>query len=197
MPKENEFSGHESLELITSMINKAKGDYQDTGVSALFWGVIISFCGLVTFFNYYLHWKGLQFIWVLTFFAVIPQIMITVKEQKNRKHKSYMEDLMNGIWISYAIAIFVLSYITGLAEFPHQPSIYMILYGIPTFANGFARSFKPMIYGAIACWVFAILGMYIQWPYDMLLIVASAQLAWFIPGLILRRRYLKAKQQHV
>jgi hypothetical protein len=31
----------------------------------------------------------------------------------------------------------------------------------------------------------------------MLLIVASAQLAWFIPGLILRRRYLKAKLQHV
>jgi len=23
------------------------------------------------------------------------------------------------------------------------------------------------------------------------------QLAWFIPGLILRKRYLKAKQQHV
>jgi hypothetical protein len=45
--------------------------------------------------------------------------------------------------------------------------------------------------------VFAIACMYTPFPYSILYSAAAAQLAWFIPGLILRRRYLKAKRGNV
>jgi hypothetical protein len=197
MNEEQQLSEQESLELITKMINKAKCDYKETGVAALMWGIVITFCSLVSYINYYEKWQWAQYIWFLTFIAVIPQIIISVRENKRKKYKTYNDDAMGGIWISFGISIFLLSFFLSLYDVPSGYSLFLILYGIPTFATGFARRFTPMIIGGITCWAFAIISMYIKFPYAMLLTAAAALIAWFIPGIILRRRYLKAKESNV
>src|SRR6266853_5553629 len=95
----------ESLEIIARMINKAKCDYRETGIGALMWGSLITFCSLVTFANYYLHWRWANYVWFLTFIAVIPQIIISVRESKRKKYKTYSDDAMGGIWISFGIGL--------------------------------------------------------------------------------------------
>ena len=194
MATETQFSERQGLELITSMINKAKNDYVETGISALMWGSIVTFCGIVSFINYYLQWQWAKYIWFLAIIAVIPQIIISVREKRKRKYKTYSEDAMGGIWISFGVAMFLLIYFVNSFKVEHSEPLFLIIYGFPTFATGYARSFKPMIIGGIACWMFAIICMYIEFPYTMLLEAGAAQLAWFIPGLILRRRYRRARQ---
>lgn len=76
-------------------------------------------------------------------------------------------------------------------------AIYLTLFGIPTFATGYGRRFMPMIIGGLACWVFAILALFIHYPNALFLMAAGALPAWFIPGLLLRRCYLKVRKQHV
>lgn len=197
------FSEEESLQLITQMINKAKNDFIETGISALMWGSIVTVCALLQFaaFFYNLPWSG--WVWLLTFFAVIPQIIISVREAKKKKFKTYHDDSMGGIWIAFGISMFLFNFYLASLTIPdgvliHPNTIFLIAYGIPTFATGFARRFTPMLVGGIACWVFAILSVYTPYPYVMLLTAGAALLAWFIPGIILQRRYLKAKRaQHV
>ena len=195
MKQEKEMTGEESLELISRMISKARCDYYETGVSSLLWGSIITICSLITFANYYLQWPGLEYIWFLTLAAVIPQIIISIREGKSRGFKTHDHDLMSGIWISFGIAMFLLSWVMAYMNVPYQPPIYMVVYGIPTFTVGYGRRFRPMVIGGIACWVLALFAVYASFPYIMLYMAAAAQLAWFIPGLILRKRYLKAKAQ--
>jgi hypothetical protein len=197
MEEDKPLTGHESLDLITRMINKAKDDYRDTGLSALLWGSVITICSLVSFIGYYSYLGWGEKIWWLMYLAVIPQVIISYREKKNRKYKTYNEEAMGGIWISFGISIFLMSFFNSHYSIPHAGTMFLILYGIPTFATGYARSFRPMVIGGVACWVFAILSMYTPFPYTMLYNTAAAQLAWFIPGLILRKRYLKAKDQHV
>lgn len=197
MEQEKELTSQESLELITRMISKARRDYYDTGLSSLLWGTVIPICALVTFANYYLQWPALDYIWLLTIAAVAPQIMIAIREGKRRRHRGHDEPLMDGMWISFGISMFLLTFVLVSGPSTHEAAIFLTVYGIPTFTTGIGRNFKPMLYGGIACWVFAILSMYCPYPYVMLLITAGALVAWFIPGLILRKRYLKAKQQHV
>lgn len=197
MQDEKQLTEAESLQLITSMISKAKNDYVDTGIAALMWGSIITFCGIITFCNYWWNIRWLDNIWWLTALALIPQLFISYSERKRKRFKTYHDEFMGGIWLSFAITLFLLSYYTSLYNIPNPNALFIIIYGIPTFATGFARRFKPMIIGGIACWIFAIAAMYVRFPYSMLLTAAAAQLAWFIPGLILRRRYRKAKEQHV
>jgi hypothetical protein len=102
--------------------------------------------------------------------AVVPQIIISMREGRRRGFKTREGDMIGGIWFSYGIAIFVFSYIDSYLNIGHDVPIYLTLCGIPTFATGYGRRFRPMILGG---------------------------LAWFIPGLLLRRCYLKAKRQHV
>ena len=197
MNSETPLSEQESLELITRMINKAKSDYRETGIGALMWGTIITICALVSFINYYQRWPWAQYIWLLTLIAVIPQIIISVRENRRKKFRSYNEDAMGGIWISFGMGILLLSFFSSLFDVPSEYSLFLILYGIPTFATGIARRFMPMTIGGIACWAFAIASMYIVFPYAMLLTADAALTAWFIPGIILRKRYLKAKKNDV
>lgn len=193
MSDERKLTEEESLELITGMINKVKSDYKETGIGALMWGTIVTCCSLVTFANYYLHWQWANYVWFLTVFAVIPQIIISIRQSKKKKYKSYNEDAMSGIWISFGVSVFLFSYYANTQHVPHANTIFLVAYGCPTFATGYTRKFTPMIIGGIACWIFAIAANYINFPYDMLLSAAAALIAWFIPGLILRRRYLKVK----
>jgi hypothetical protein len=81
--------------------------------------------------------------------------------------------------------------------FSQETSVYLIFYSIPTFSIGIGRRFRPMLVGGIACWILAILSTLTPPPYQMLCLTAGAQFAWFIPGLMLRKCYLKAKKQHV
>ncbi|WP_431212143.1 winged helix-turn-helix domain-containing protein [Puia sp. P3] len=188
-------TGQESLELISRMISGARKDYYETGVSSLLWGSIITICSLVTFTNYYLRWPG-------SGIRVVPDYCRRRSPdshlhpgKKARGFKSHDEDLMSGIWISFGISMFILSWVMAYINVQFQPPIYMVVYGIPTFTVGYGRRFKPMVIGGIACWVLAICAIFAAFPYVMLYMAAAAQLAWFIPGLILRKRYLKAKAQ--
>lgn len=194
MATEMQFSEKQSLELITTMINKAKNDYVETGIGALMWGSVVTLCALVSFVNYYLHLQWANYIWFLAIAAVVPQVILSVREKRKRKYKTYNEDAMGGIWLSFGVSMFLLIYFVNTFKIEHNEPLFLMIYGFPTFATGYARSFKPMIIGGIACWVFALAGMYISFPYTMLLEAGAAQLAWFIPGLILRSRYRKARQ---
>ena len=195
--EEGSMTGRESLELITRVINEARDDYRSTGISILYWGAIVTFCSLVTFANYYLHWDWLGYVWFLLIGAIIPQIMISKREKEARKFKTRQDDLIGGIWLSFAIAISLASIFGMIRNIPYLESLTLLLYGVPTFATGYGKACKPMIVGGIACWVFAVLALYTPWPYLMLLNAGAAQLAWFVPGIIMRRDYLKAKAQHV
>lgn len=198
MGPENEMTGQESLDLITRMIHKTRRDYLDSGLSALLWGSVISFCSLVSFINRVtVKIDAIDAVWVLTFIAVVPQILIAIRERKARKYKTYDEDHMGGIWISFAIAVFLLDFIFWRYEYKGEAAVYLMLYGVPTFGTGYSRRFRPMLLGGIACWILAGVSLYCGYPYTLLCITVAALVAWFIPGLILRKRYLKAKETHV
>jgi hypothetical protein len=64
--------------------------------------------------------------------------------------------------------------------------------------TGVVQKFRPMIYGAIVTYIFFVLSLYTRNPVDQLLMGVSGLINWLIPGLILRKRYLKAENpKHV
>jgi hypothetical protein len=213
-------SEKESLALITQMINKAKDSYHDTGIGAIMWGAIIAFCSLEKFaevhFNYELPFN----IYLLTLFAIIPQVFITIKEKKERKVKSYDDSYLDAIWLGFGICIVLMTIVvnnvfanlapmvndykslttgsTGRVDFKfyeYVSSLLLLLYGLPTFITGLACKFKPMLWGGIFCWVCCIVAIYTSIKIDLVLTAASAIMAWLVPGILMEIEYREYKKE--
>lgn len=214
--EEKQISEKESLDLIATMINKAKNAYHDTGMSSMLWGTVIAFCSLVKFAEIQFNFKLPFDIYLLAFIAIIPQILIVRKEKKNRTVRSYDDNYMDYIWLGFGICIFLLILILNVMSFYWSPEaraqfkltgiepdfrlneyispFFLLLYGLPTFITGAACKFKPMLWGGIFCWVCCVITVFTPMKVDLLLVSLAAIFAWLIPGIILEKDYRKAKK---
>ena len=80
---------------------------------------------------------------------------------------------------------------------PSLYSIYILVYAFPTLVTGITKKFTPMLIGSGIAYTCFIISLYTASKYDFLLGAVTAIACWFIPGLILRSRYLAQKRQHV
>lgn len=224
MDNEKNLSPQESLSIIQTMLQKAhRESYNESGNSAILWGAIVTFCGLFNaaemYWNFYVGFD----VWLLTLIAIIPQIFISISDNKNKKVKTYIEEFIDSVWIVYAVSIFALSAYNNIIPYtsekimtannqqlfvkdlitgstsswhPFVPSIgslYLIIFGVPTLITGLVVKFKPMIYGAVLNYIFFIISLYTPTIVDILLMGVSAIFCWLIPGIIRRREYLKTR----
>jgi uncharacterized protein with PQ loop repeat len=216
---ENKMTEQESIALISQMINKAKGNYHDSGIGPILWGSVITICSIVTFLQ--IRYKfDLPFdIWLLTLIAIIPQIFIVSKEKRNNNVRNYDDRIMDAVWTVFGISIFLLIFINANIVNKLNPvfqnyidvngtkpafnyssftsSFFLLLYGIPTIITGTCRQMRPMLFGGIICWICCIVSIYTKIEIDMLLTALAAICAWLIPGIILNTKYKKIRAANV
>jgi hypothetical protein len=189
--QEEKFSAKDSLQLIDSMINQAKNRFSENGFLYLLWGWMIFFCSIGNFILIQLQWfKHPEIIWTTWWIAVIFQVVYLAKKKKTEKVKTYSENIINYIWVSFGICMFVLSFILRQTNgWDRICSFALMLYGIPTFLSGVVMQFKSLKIGGIACWILSLLSAFISPVYGLLLLAAGMVAAWIIPGYLLRKKY--------
>ena len=213
--EDKQLTEQESLQLIQQMISRAKNDFVDTGIGPILWGAVISFCSIVQFLIIHFQWQLPFDVWLLALAAIIPQIFISVRERRERKAKGWDDDIMGYVWLCFGVGVFIVNFlnnvtadafnpllsdyreITGKESIPnfwsYGSSYLLFVYGYPTIVTGAARKFKLMSVGGIVCWVSALVSAFTITKFDFLLMAFSAALAWLIPGIVLRKKYLKGK----
>ena len=227
MSEEKQLTEQESLQLIANMIKKAKGSYHDTGIGSLLWGIVVSIASLMSYLQREYDFTLAIDIWWLVFAAIVPQVYIAIKEKNNVKAKQYDDDLVNAVWLVFGISIFGLSFYQNIVPVqterliaeegwtmmkhfsdgrpdevirPFTPSlysVYILIYAFPTMVTGMVKKFNPMKIGAIITYGLFIFSLFTESKYDMLLGSASALVCWFIPGIILRKKYLAQTSPNV
>lgn len=222
--EEKNLSERESLQLIQEMIAKAKHSFHENGTSALLWGSVVAICGLISFAQMYWHFYIGFDIWLLTLAALIPQVFISIRQRRQRKVVSHAEATLNVVWMVYTVSIFALVFyinaVSGASDrilasegvhlvsinaegktepfhyfVPSASSLFLLLYAIPTLATGMTYRFKPMTFGALLCYAFFIVSVFVPSAWDYLLNGLAGIFNWFIPGLILRHRFNREKKR--
>lgn len=199
------------------MINRAKNEFVDTGIGPVLWGSVITVCSIVQYMQLEFDFKLPFDIWFLTLAALVPQILLSIKERKQRKAKGWDSEMMNYVWLCFGVGVFLVNFInnvaaeqlntflndyreiTGKPDVPHfmtfGTSYLMFLYGYPTIVTGASRKFKLMTIGGIFCWVASLISVFTVLKFDFVLMAASATLAWLIPGIVLRKKYLSHSEE--
>jgi len=190
---EKQMSEAESLSIISGMINRAKNRFSETGHLYLLWGWVILVCCITQFVSlqYFNYEKGYQ-VWFLTWLAVIYQFIYLAKTKKREKVKTYTDEIMGFVWLTFMICGVVMVFILiKLKVFVAINPLILVLYGMPTFLSGIILKYKPLIFGGISCWVLALLSPLVPLEYHLLLLACAVIAAWIIPGYLLRSKYKK------
>ena len=183
----------ESLELITSMINKAKGRVTENGVLYLFWGWLILICCIVQFVGlHFFDYSKSYYIWFFTWIFLILQFFYIRKQKRTFIVKTYTDEINGFVWLVFFICTVLVIFISiHLKYYEIIYPLILVMYGMPTFLSGIILKFKPLIIGGICCWVFSLLSSFISSEYQSLSIAAAVIVAWIIPGYILKHNFKK------
>lgn len=195
MEQEEQFNPQQSLQLIEGMINKAKNRFAENGFLYLLWGWVIFICSTGHFLLLKFPIKVIkqpEMIWMLTWLAVIFQIIYLSKKSKQETAKTYTDEIIIFIWVTFGVCLGIATFLTGRNDtWQSMYQIILMLYGIPTFLSGIVMQFKPLKIGGISCWALAIVSSFVGSLYTLLLLAAAVVVAWIIPGYLLRAKYKK------
>ena len=194
METNNDFSPHQSLQLIESMINKAKDNFNEDGHLYLLWGWLVFFCSttefvLYHFFQYPYHY----WVWIISIVAIIYQAFYLARKYRTQKVHTYTEHILGYVWITFAILTFLIGYLIGRLTlgdyFWHIYPVVLALYGMPVFLSGIILRFNPLRFGGIGCWLLSVITTFLEYDYQMLMLSVAMVIAWIIPGYLLRAKY--------
>lgn len=190
---EQPFNEQSSLQLIESMINKARNKFNESGTLYLVWGIAVFFCSTAQFIaGYIYHYQHTYYVWFLTWLVFIYQVIFLARKKKKEKVKTYADEILGYVWICFVACMIVLMFILQYSKAFHLIyPVILVVYAIPTFLSGVILKVKPLLIGGICCWALALCSMFIPQQFHLLLVSVAVLLAWIIPGLYMRKKYLK------
>jgi FtsH-binding integral membrane protein len=192
--QEKQFSPEQSLQVIQSMIEKAKNQFSENGHLYLLWGWLVFVCSIAQFILLKIvQYEKHYYVWMACWVAVIYQFFYLRKQHRKQKLRTYADKMIGFIWLSFFILLMLVGITLGTAGeesyYKLISPIFLALYGVPTFLSGTILNFRPLIIGGIGCWILSALGHFIGYDYQLLLLAAAMIIAWIIPGYILRSKY--------
>jgi hypothetical protein len=209
---ENQFSEKESLELISQMINSAKNNLQKgSGKFFLLWGYLISGIALLNLIlllllpNQISHYAF--FAWMIAPLGLFPHFLIAKRIRYDQYVKTYVESIMNKVWIAFGISIGIIIASMMLASFQgmgetgmfsflnwihwnYMIPFMLILYGFALFVSGYAYQFRPLITGAFICWISTVVIFLFYrtlhfMEFSLVALIISLIAGYIIPGHLL------------
>ena len=188
--EDEKFSPSESLQLIQSMIDKTKSSLSSNSHYFLLWGwLTFAACTGQFVLKHFLAYEKHYQVWGVVLIGIVGTIYLAVRDARTRKVKTYVDEMMNHLWIGMGITFFIVSMILskigwGSTVFP----FFMVLYGLGTFVTGSVIKFKPLIIGGIISWILAVVGVYLQYDYQILMGALAILFSYIIPGHLLRNK---------
>src|SRR5260221_10874175 len=184
---ETELSPQQSFQLIESMINKAKDRFNENGHFYLLWGWTVLICSLVQFFLiHFVKSDKHYYVWFFAWSIMIYQIIYMYRRKRFIKVRTYADELMGYVWITFCILIFLIAFflgrILGGNYYQFIFPLILALYGMPTFLCGAILRFRPLMFGGIGCWILSLTAGLVFYDYHLLFIVVAVIFAWIISG---------------
>ena len=185
--KNENLTPQQSLDLITSMINQAKGNVQRSGFYFLLWGwtIFIANLGVYVLLNFSKVENPF-----LMFGLTIPAAIVSAIHGANRSKQAatttHIDNIHKWVWIVYGVSCLIIVLFGKQTNWQINP-IIITMTAAPTFISGVMIRFKPLILGGIAFWIFGI-GSFLA-PLDMQFLLGALAIAlgYLVPGYLLKK----------
>ncbi|MEY2691785.1 MAG: hypothetical protein RIT03_175 [Bacteroidota bacterium] len=188
-----EISNQQQLDLIAQMIKSSQRRFYDDSPYYILWGSAVFIASILQYFLLAQANEYNAIGWAIVIpVALLVQFILIRKQKQAEKVTTQMETVLASMWIAFGITMFVILFFSskiGLATYP----IILCLYAITTFVSGSAFKIKAFVLGSLVCWALAVIGFFVAFDIQLLLLAAGVLFAFIIPGIILRMQEKSAK----
>jgi branched-subunit amino acid transport protein len=189
MTTEETLKPEQSLQVINTMIHAAKNKLADDGFHFIFWGWLVTLCAVTHYVTIKLGFNWGPWVWMAMPIGGVVSGIYGYKQGRKVKVKTYLDTYLAYVWIGFLAALFI-TLVFGYAHGIKATYFFlMLLYGIATFITGGILNFKPLIFGSLFSFAFAIASVFLG-EMDQFLCISGALLcSYIIPGHLLRSKY--------
>lgn len=196
MEKETPINTEESLVLIQKMIKTVQSDIEDDSFYFLLWGWSVFAACMVQFILMSMESPNNAIGWVILMpLAGIVTWVYAKKQDKEKRVKTYIDELMGYVLIAFLASLFITLFFQAKLQLNTYP-IVMLIYGVWLFVSGGALKFKPLIYGGVINWIFAIGSFFLMFKMQLVALAGAVLLGYIIPGHMLKMRHNKQVSQN-
>ncbi len=191
------FSPQQSLQIIQTMIDKARNSVADKSFYFLLWGWLVFIASIGQFILKVIvktEWHPI--VWNLMIVGSVVSIFHSRKENNKKIVKSYVDESIAYLWVAVGITQGLLIFVfIRQGDWQDCYTFFILLYSIGCFTTGSILKFRPLVWGAIAGWLLAILTTFAGFDYNILIMALAILISYIIPGYLLRKEH--RDKQHV
>ncbi len=180
-------SPKESLAVIHKAIGQTQQNLKDNSIHFLIWGWATLLASilhylLLTVFEY----QHPYIAWTLMPIAGVIAAVVGMRQGKKAQVRTHIDRIISYLWGGFGIYLIILLVSMPIIGFDKTYPLIMGLYGLGTFIMGGVIRFKPLIVGAILCWVITIVSFYLSFQQQLLCIAAAITVSYLIPGYLIK-----------
>ncbi len=192
---EKRLTEKESIEIIGSMINKAKHNLSNGSIFYLIWGWAVLLASVLQFvaikiYDWDLHW----IFWPITMaITAVIAVLVGRREYKNHRHTTFVDNSMKYLWGGFVIFLFLVLNMGPVIGWKLTYLLLIGLYGMGTFISGGILKFRPLIIGGLLSLLLSAIGIFgremINDFTDVLILLdISIIVSYLVPGYMLRAK---------
>jgi hypothetical protein len=180
-------TARQSLDIITAMIQEAKGNVRKNSVNFLMWGWVIFSANVGMYILTQLHYPHPYAVWAITLPAWVISIYKGVNARKMEHTVTHFDTISGALWICFGVCIFTLVAFGYKINYQLNPLILTIS-AMPTFVSGIILRFRPLMLGGVIFWIFGIAGFLVPRESQPLVGAAAILGGYLVPGYLLKNR---------
>lgn len=174
-------SNQESLEIITKMIQTAKGNIKGNSFYFLLWGWVAMTGNLGHYYLLvYTDYTYPFAIWLISIPAWIVSFAYGYRQSAVARVKTYSDSLIMWVWLGFSFCLVIVIFSGRFGE--TIPVLVLLFAGLATFITGCIIKFKPLIYGGASFWIFAAIAAALEPSHSLLISAVAVLVGYLIPG---------------
>ena len=186
--EEKLMTGEESLRVITEMINKTRVSIAQASFHLLLWGWLIFACSLSEFLLWkYADWTNSWYVWFFVIPGAIVSFVYGFARGKKERMYTYGTSIYVWTWIAFLFAS-VVFFIVFPLETGSVAKYMLLMAGMPLLISGVIMKFRPMMWGAGAFWILALVAHFGGDTVSGLTMPVAMVIGYLVPGYLLRKR---------
>ncbi len=178
-------SPNQSLELITYMIQQAKGNVQRNSFQFLLWGWVTVIANLGMFVLYQVDYPHPYIVWLITIPAWAISLYKAFRTKKTSSSSTHIGNISLSLWLCYGLTTFAVVAIGSKINFQIS-GLILLLTSIPTYTTGVILKFTPMKIGGIVFWLGGVLSFFVPMETQPLIGAVTLAGGYLVPGYMLK-----------